>query len=294
MEDVQPFSFGRSEPQAPVMLSGLDRLGEKLGRRLRELLEPMVGAKPDIIAHPMQAMAYGTWAAQGNDFAALSLYRILPLKGLSLLRIEAGMVSLLVDCFYGGRGQVPAHSRTEFTPTEDRLAGRLATSIMEKLTDTWQETLPLDITLVGRETGLGHLAVAQPDEMMAIQRFDITLGRGTIWPVDIVMPLASLRAVEPMLGTKVHDETGAGDPVWQARLGRQMEKVSLPARTVLARPNMTLSELMQLEPGDVIPVHINRSLPLIVGDRIIAHGTIGDQNGRAAFMIEQLAEGTDQ
>jgi flagellar motor switch protein FliM len=69
-----------------------------------------------------------------------------------------------------------------------------------------------------------------------------------------------------------------------------MAHVRLPARTVLARPNLTLAELMALQPGDVIPVHISRSLPLIVGDRIFAHGTIGEQDGRAAFMIEKLQD----
>jgi flagellar motor switch protein FliM len=63
---------------------------------------------------------------------------------------------------------------------------------------------------------------------------------------------------------------------------------------VLARPNLSLAELMQLKAGDVIPVNIARSLPLIVGDRIVAHGTIGEQEGRAAFQIEKLVQGQDQ
>ena len=41
--DVQSYAFGRGELQAPVMLSGLDRLGDKLGRRIRALIEPIAG-----------------------------------------------------------------------------------------------------------------------------------------------------------------------------------------------------------------------------------------------------------
>ena len=63
---------------------------------------------------------------------------------------------------------------------------------------------------------------------------------------------------------------------------------------MLARPNLSLADLMELKVGDVIPVTIGRALPLIVGNRIVAHGTIGEQDGRAAFQIEKLAQETDQ
>ena len=43
MTDVQSYAFGRGESQAPVMLSGLDRLGDKLGRRIRALIEKLQG-----------------------------------------------------------------------------------------------------------------------------------------------------------------------------------------------------------------------------------------------------------
>ena len=48
--DVQSYAFGRGESQAPMMLSGLDRLGEKLGRRIRALVEPICGVRPQVEA----------------------------------------------------------------------------------------------------------------------------------------------------------------------------------------------------------------------------------------------------
>src|SRR3546814_5283565 len=68
------------------------------------------------------------------------------------------------------------------------------------------------------------------------------------------------------------------DPVWQARIAQRMREFRLPARTVLAHPDLSLAELMQLKAGDIIPVTINRSLPLLVGYRIVAHGSIDEQD----------------
>jgi flagellar motor switch protein FliM len=96
------------------------------------------------------------------------------------------------------------------------------------------------------------------------------------------------------MGAKAPADEERTDPIWQARVANRMRDIRLPARTVLARPNLSLADLMQLKAGDIIPVTISRSLPLIVGDRIVAHGSIGDQDGRAAFQIEKLAQGPEQ
>ena len=45
---------------------------------------------------------------------------------------------------------------------------------------------------------------------------------------------------------------------------------------------------MLFRSGDVIPVTIERYLPLLVGNRVVAQGTLGEQSGRAAFMIEKM------
>ena len=288
MNDVQAFSFSRKETPAPVMLSGVDRLGEKLGRQLRGIFESYVGVRAQVETRKTELTDYGRWSADVPKFCSINVYRLLPLKGNVLLRVDAPLVSLLVDRFYGGSGDRIVASRAEFTPTEERLITRLTDAITTKLVACWGETLPLEPQLVAREAGLGFAASGNASDQLVVQRYDFSLGGDECWPVELVYPLTALRSVEPLMTGKVHDEAAGGDPLWQARVARRMEDIRLPVRTVLARPNLTLAELQSLQVGDVIPININRSLPLIVGDRIVAHGNIGEQDGRAAFMIENL------
>lgn len=294
MTDVQTFAFGRGDTQAPVMLSGLDRLGDKLGRRIRAIIEPIAGTRPNIETHDARVLDFGTWSAQVPPFCSLSVYRTHPLKGQMLLRMDAGMISTLVDCFYGGIGNRPLPARTEFTPTEDRLITRLSDAIIARMVETWDDVLPLDVALMLRESGVGYAAAAQPGDQMVLQRFTVMLTREQEWPIDLLFPLSALRAVEGLVSTKLPADEDQRDPIWQQRIARRMRDIRLPARTVLARPNLSLADLMALKVGDVIPVTIGRCLPLIVGNRIVAHGTIGEQDGRAAFQIEKLAQEPDQ
>lgn len=294
MNAIPSFAFGRNEPQVPVILSGMDRLGEKLGRRIRALVEPICGVRPQVEAQDAQLLDFSAWSAQVPAFTSISIYRVAPLKGQVLLRMDAAMISTLVDCFYGGIGNRPLPPRGEFTPTEDRLIARLSESLLSRLVETWSDILPLEPALIVRETGVGFAASAQPGDQMVVQRFMIGITRDQLWPVDLVFPMAALRAVEPLMGTRLPADDDQKDPVWQARIARRMRDIRLPARTVLARPNLSLAELMQLKVGDVIPVTISRSLPLIVGNRIVARGSIGEQDGRAAFQIEKIVQGPDQ
>jgi flagellar motor switch protein FliM len=287
--EVAPFKFGRSESAAPATMPGLDRMGERLARLLRVILEPYVGGRPVVDAKPIEHSPFLMWDACVPAFTSLSLYRIAPIKGTVVLRMDAMLVSTLVDLFYGGPGDAKAVERSEFSPTEDRFIARISGQIMTALTQVWADHATLDIGLIGRETGLGQAVIADSSDDMVIQAFEVVLSDTKRYTIEVVYPLDGLRGIEPPGGVRVHDDVRRTDPVWQARLARQVRNVRLPARTVLARPNVTMSELMALKPGDVIPVHIARSLPLIVGDRIFAHGTIGEQDGRAAFLIEKLA-----
>jgi flagellar motor switch protein FliM len=44
-----------------------------------------------------------------------------------------------------------------------------------------------------------------------------------------------------------------------------------------------------LKPGDVIPITLSPTAPLIVGQKVLARGSIGEQEGRAALMVEQVS-----
>jgi flagellar motor switch protein FliM len=51
---------------------------------------------------------------------------------------------------------------------------------------------------------------------------------------------------------------------------------------------MQLSELSRLAVGDILPVAPTDNVPLVIGDRVFAHGSIGEQNGGVAFKINQI------
>jgi flagellar motor switch protein FliM len=288
-EPRQPrsFAFGSGTAPASAALPALDRLNDRLAKRMRELFEPILRGKPVIEADPAAMRPLRDWQAEQPSFLALSLYGFKPLKGVLAVSMPAEFVSRLVDCYYGGAGTALAPTAKEFTRTEERLAGRLSDGLVAMLAETWKEVAPLEPLLKGRETNVAAARIAGPDEGVVVCRFTLASPGAKPARFDILFPAAALRSVEGALATRTEEGCARGTE-WRAQLGAALADVRIEARTVLARPELTVSELVQLKVGDVIPVTIPASVPLLVEGRTVAVGSIGEQDGKAALRIERI------
>ena len=103
---ARPFPFGAEVGRPTPTLPAIDRLNERMARRLRDVIEPFARAKPKIVAAPTVIRNFADWQAEQPEFTSLSLYSFKPMKGPILLKVEPEFISRLVDAFYGGTGAV--------------------------------------------------------------------------------------------------------------------------------------------------------------------------------------------
>jgi flagellar motor switch protein FliM len=287
---TRPFAFGGEARRTMSAIPAIDRLGERMVRRLKDVIEPFARVKPKVETEPTAIQSFADWQAGQAEFTSLSLYSFRPLQGAILLRIEPEFVSRLVDAFYGGTGAAPSRRTREFTPTEETLLARLGEAVIGALAEVWAEIVPVRPQLRSRETNVGFAGLAKGDEPVAVTRFEISPWTGYATAIEILYPVAGLRSIEPTLIASAADDGTARSSEWRARLGAALGEVRVEARTVLARPELSLSELMQLQPGDVIPVSLPKNVPLIVAGRRVAFGTVGEHDGRAALRIERMEQ----
>lgn len=288
---IRPFVLGQEDVHPTAWLAGLERIGERMARRMRAVIEPITQSKAKVEAKGIESHRYDAWREKLPDFLSLSFYRLRPLKGGLLVIVEPDFIASTVDIFYGGTGAARPGRPKEFTPSEDRLVARLSDGIVEQLGEAWSEIATLSPALASRETNIAYANLYRADEMIVIQRFAVTPGQGKPTTISIVYPLASLRSMDSQLTAKVHDDAGPADEHWRSRMAYALESVHLPVRSVLARPELTLEQILNLKPGDVIPVSLPPKVPLIVASKRVAMGTIGEKDGHAALMIEHIEKG---
>jgi flagellar motor switch protein FliM len=287
---ARPFAFGSEAARPMAALPAIDRLNERMIRRLRDAIEPFARAKPKIEAELCTVRNFADWQAEQGEFTSLSLYAFKPMKGTIMLRIDPDLIGRLVDAFYGGSGVAAARRTREFTATEESLLGRFAEAVMGVVAAAWSEVIPVRPQLRSRETNVGFAGLAKAEEPVAVSRFTVAAWPGQSSVIEILYPISGLRSIEPELAAKSPDDASNRSAEWREQLGSAVGEVRIQARTVLARPELSLSELMQLQPGDVIPVSLPALVPLLVAGRRIALGAVGDHDGRAALRIEKIEQ----
>ncbi len=245
MTDVQPYALGQQPSEPAAAIGGLEKLGDRLAKRLRGLIEPYSGGRPIVTAKPIDNTMFMMWDACVPTFVSLSLYRLHPIKGTVTLRIDAELISLLVDRFYGGHGPRTTIERREFTPAETRLVARLSEQMIAALVDCWAEIMPIEPVLMGRESNVTMAEIMPGEADIVVQAFEINLGDKDHRLVEVIYPRDGFAGLEiggaDKNGSQRADVSAPVDPVWQARLGNRLDDIRLPARTVLARPNLKIS-----------------------------------------------------
>jgi flagellar motor switch protein FliM len=71
-------------------------------------------------------------------------------------------------------------------------------------------------------------------------------------------------------------------------LAAPFSAMPLPLHVVLAEFDLSLARLQTLSPGDTIPLAMGRQVPLMVGETILAHGSVGTAEDRMAIRLTRM------
>ncbi len=284
----QPFAFGLSSPSASAALPALDRINERFVRRARTVVEGLARCRANVVADPVVTRRYADWQAEQGEAMLASLYGFAPMKGMILLVFSSEMLRSLLDRYFGGTAAKAARRSAELTPAEENFLARLVGGLAGALADGWAKSLVVEPVLRSRETNIAYAALVPGDEAVAVCSYRIDLATGTALDFTILYPVSALRSVDRQLADPVEEDSASDCAVWRDGLADAIAGVRFDARSVLARPQISLEKLMGLAVGDVLPVTLNAEVPMIVADRTIAMGTMGDAHGCAALQISRI------
>jgi flagellar motor switch protein FliM len=216
-------------------------------------------------------------------------YRMVPFKATVVVALPLPLIRLLVDLDYGGDGSAVAESGI-LSPSEQRFFERLETHLASVLVDIWQQASSADVSAIRLDIGAGLPMAFTGDQPLALHRFGFTIGKAKPLTAVLMMPTAMARHVnaQAAMASPVEDSI---DPLWTKSFAKAVMQTRLPVRTIFAQPEVPVSQLLSLKPGDVIPLRLTDRLPVIAGDCRFAEGSLGEANGRAAIQIQRTLEG---
>jgi flagellar motor switch protein FliM len=196
--------------------------------------------------------------------SCLNILRLDPLRGAAVMVIESKLLYALVDSFFGGN-DVP-YTKIEgkdFTQIEIKIARRVVLTAIDDLEKAWEPVYPLKVGYSRTEINPQFVAVVPPSDVVIATTFDVELEKvsGTI---KIVIPYATLEPIKSKLSVGFQSEQLEVDFIWINRIKEQIMGTTANLLVKLGGADITVRDLMELEPGDIIQLHSDATLPLDV------------------------------
>ena len=280
-----------SYERLPMLEIVFDRLVRLMTTSLRNFTSDNVEVSLDNIS----SIRFGDYLNSIPLPAILAVFRAKQLDNYGLLTVDSNLIYSIVDVLLGGRRGTSA-MRVEgrpYTTIERTLVQRMIEVVLADARQAFAPLTEVDFDLDRVETNPRFAAIARPANAAILVKLRIDMeDRGG--RIELLLPYATLEPIRKMLLQQFMGEKFGRDNIWESHLATELWSTKMEVSAVLDEMQKPLGEVMQLKVGDVIPVTISRSLPLIVGNRIVARGSIGEQDGRAAFQIEKIVQGPDQ
>ncbi|OXX74285.1 flagellar motor switch protein FliM, partial [Vibrio sp. V03_P4A6T147] len=116
------FDFSSQDRIVRGRMPTLELINERFARHMRISLFNMLRKTAEVSINGVQMMKFGEYQNTLYVPTSLNMVRFRPLKGTALVTMEARLVFILVENFFGGDGRFHARIEgREFTPTERRV-----------------------------------------------------------------------------------------------------------------------------------------------------------------------------
>lgn len=267
------------------IVPALSLMGERLARAVAAAFAPLLGGDAPVVGvgMPMDT-TLGTIQSEVESLASYNLIGMGPSAHPILAIFTAEPVLRLVDRAFGGRGEAPDPLPEAFPMSADLLLTRMEGALSQALSQAFGGQSAHRTRSLRRDTSLRQLdPFARNEELLSLDIFIEQEGCPS-WSITLALPQVTLAAIfggsrHPIRDVRVRPPA---DPM-------QEPHASLPltVTAVLVDMRMAFSRLSALKPGDVLPVAVARNVPLRVGGRTIATGTIGEIDDRVAVEISQ-------
>ncbi len=224
---------------------------------------------------------FGEWKEKVGSAHQHSLFSLGDDETGVLTSVSVGELVAQFERLLGGTGEID-DSLTSLPASALRFAQQFEQCIAQSL---WRGIDRPGITVIANGDELEQVAPYGADERVWTATFAVSSGQGfQPWKIRFAADEATVSEMVGAPATPVAKGPTIGD---RGLNGSAIADVELPLRAVLVDMSMSVARLSSLQTGSLIPVAVNRKVPVLTGEMKIAHGCIGEVDDRVALEISQ-------
>ncbi len=288
---LSTYDFRRPERVSKDQLKGLQSLFEAFSRELGIVLPPFLRTVVRVDLVSIDQLTYDEFILSVARPTSMSIIDMAPLDGHAVIEMSPSMVFPIVDRVLGGRGQALGAPR-ELTEIEDRIVYRIVLMILDSWKRAWEHLVEFKMGVVNQESDPLIVQIVAGSEMVILVGFEVYVGE-TVGSMNMCVPLVVVNPILDQISTQAHYQRHHA-PELMAQFRRHIEATVRRARVavepVLGATRVQLSDIWQLQPGDVMALDTNASeaIPIRVGGVTRFTGRPGRRGEQSSVQIASV------
>lgn len=230
----------------------LELINDRFIRRQSVAWTSLLREAIDFVVVGTQVIKFGEFLKKVPMPSSMNVFHMQPLRGNALFVMDAFLVYLIVDYFFGGKGQT--HVKPEgrdFTPVQLRIIKKLLLNALTDLERAWHAVLPVKIEYVRSESNPQFAMVVTASEIVVVVTLQIIIGE-TTRDLFVVYPYSMLEPIKEKLYSGLVSDQLEQDGNWNARFRDKLQECTLPIAVRLGTTTVTVRDVLNFAPGDVV------------------------------------------
>lgn len=282
---VKTLNFNAQERIVKGKLPVLDRIYERAVRSFAADIYQLTGKDFEITQDQMLIIKHRDFMESVANPSLMSIYKFKPLRGKGIIIFDSIFVYDLVDYYFGGSTQFLAQKdRTDFTETEMRVMNVVSKKLVNDLIFAWKSIIQLDITKFNDETNPQLVNIAEPEEILLVERFSLNFGKET-GNFYFVLPYSMVEPIKEQLELGASRPDDEIDPNWVKSLKEELMDVELMISAAMAQTKNSLGNVMEWQTGDFIAMEMKEIVTLDIEGTPGFTATLGTANEKRALKI---------
>lgn len=287
---IVKYDFSRPSKFSKDHLRALKNIYENYARLVTNFLTGYLRALVQMDVVEVQALTYYDFIGSISNPVVLPIVKFAPLEGSAILEMTPKIAFAFIDRVLGGRFNTTEENR-EFTEIELAIIERIIIQMLNIMKEPWKDVIQLKPVLEKIETNTQFAQIISPNEIVALVTFDVRVSdvQGMF---NVCIPYISVEPIISRLNTrywfsnikKQHDEYA------QKMIQAKISETKAPVKAILGNTKITVSDLMELQVGDVLPLNknINEEIDVYVADLHKFKAKPGVRKSRLAIKITSL------
>lgn len=182
----------------------------------------------------------------------MAIFKIDPLKGAALICFDSTLVLCLVDSLLGGTGTSKlAVANRIFTSIEVRLVENIVKDVLQDMEKAWAPLYSTHMNLLRMEMNPRLVNIVPPEYQIVTMSLQIQIEE-IVGSMVFAIPFMTIDPIRDKLKTGMQFDLMAIDPQWSSRLSSGIMEAPLELAVEMGKTEITLRELLDLNPGDTI------------------------------------------